>query len=244
MNADYRAILLAALLVTAPAGVPLQGQTAPANPGWVGLFNGTLIDWLENENRLPELCKPFERSNRWDQCKAEKMEPKVAVMTVRAAPRDDAPVTGTIVVVATPGRGLRAYASAGGLATAFEPDLFDGDWGYGPYFHQTILNRQGSWYQVPIDALPGPGWVNSAEWTDTADVRDVDGIISTPWGSMVVLEKDNGALRVRPEQPADMWCESGEPPPLQPWKESRIPFRDLFNPRGHLLVATKYTRGC
>jgi hypothetical protein len=172
------------------------------------------------------------------------MQPKVAVMTVRTLPRDSAARRGAIVVVATPGRGLTAHASSGGVATAFEPDLFDGDWGYGPYFHQTIVNRQGSWYQVPIDALPGPAWLNAVEWSGAADVQDVDGIISTPQGDMVVLGIADRELRVRPEQPADMWCESGEPPPLKPWKEIRIPFRELFNPTGHLLITRKYTRGC
>jgi hypothetical protein len=59
---------------------------------------------------------------------------------------------------------------------------------------------------------------------------------------IVAIERD--FIRARPEQPADMWCDSGEPPPLQPWTELRIPRRDLYSPTGHLLLAPSYMKGC
>jgi hypothetical protein len=49
---------------------------------------------------------------------------------------------------------------------------------------------------------------------------------------------------MRPEQEADMWCEAGEPPPLKPSEEIRIPFEALYDGKGHLLLTTKYKRGC
>ena len=41
-----------------------------------------------------------------------------------------------------------------------------------------------------------------------------------------------------------MWCRAGSPPPLQPWKELRIPFQDVYAASGHLRLHIKYTRGC
>ncbi len=235
-----RWIALAALVWTAA-----PAQTVSREPAWVGLYNFELLGWLENENRLSELCKAPEGSAEWHDCRQAKMEPQVQVVTVRSGPSVEAAVVGTVVLVALPGRGLRAFASSSGRASAFTPDLYDSDWGYGPHFHQTILDREGSWFRLPIDALPG-AWVNSAEWTSEVDVRTVNerDILRTSGGDMFVLGMEEGVLRVRPEQEADMWCETGDPPPLKPWTEIRIPFAELYDGKGHLLLATKYMRGC
>lgn len=223
----------------------LPGQSAPSVHGWVGLYNSALLEWLENENRLDELCVRFKDvPAQRERCRAEMMQPKLATITVRETPTAAGRVKGTILVTYAPGRGLSAQTSAGGRVTAFVLDLFDIDWGYGPYFHQTILDRQGSWYRIPIDALGGAGWVNAAEWTDDVDVKPVDGIVSTPRGDLVVLGWTDRALRARPEQAADAGCQPGEPPALKPWQEVRVPIAELFDPRGHLRVTVKYKRGC
>jgi hypothetical protein len=233
-------MMLAALACFAAAA-----QTVSREPAWVGLYNLELLGWLENQNRLSELCTAAQGSAEWHACRDAKMEPMIQVIMARSQPGDEAAVVGTIVLVAAPGRGLRAFASAGGKAAAFTPDLYDVDWGYGPHFHQTILGRQGSWFRLAIDALPA-AWINSAAWTSQVDVRTVNegDLLRTKWGDMFVLGAENGVLRMRPEQKADMWCEAGDPPPLEPWTEIRIPFADLYDEKGHLLLATKYTRGC
>jgi hypothetical protein len=244
-NAVLFAPLAIFLSLTADADAAQKISSLPRELAWVGLFNRELIQWLENENRLAELCSPAEGPERWADCKEAHLEPKVQVIFVRAQPRDDAPLLGTISIVALPGRGLRAFASAQGTATPFTPDLFDVDWGYGPYFHQTILERRGSWYRVPIESLP-PGWIDAATWTDSVDVQTVHAgdIIRTARGDVTVLAVGKGELRVRPEQDADMWCGTGKAPPLTRWDEVRIPFRELLDRRGHLLITKKYTRGC
>lgn len=225
--------------------VVAQSTVLPGELSWLGLFNRELVTWLENENRLADLCTPADGADKWAECKEAHLEPKVIVILVRSQPRDDATVVGTISVVAVPGRGLRAFASVLGVATAFTPDLYDPDWGYGPYFHQTVLEQRESWFRVPVDPLP-PGWVNAATWTDTTDIQKVlaGDIVSTPRGDMAVIGVGRAALRLRPEQPSDRWCGGAGKPRLQPWKEIRIPFAELFNKRGHLLVTKKYTRGC
>lgn len=247
--AAFCAWLLTLTVAHAPAPYAMQRATTQARElAWVGLFNGELVGWLENENRLAELCTAREGSHEWHECRASKLEPKLTVIPVRAAPEAGARRLGEIVVVALPGQGLKAFAAAGSLAAQFTPDLFDQDWGYGPWFHQTILTRRGSWFRVPVSAI-GPGWINAAEWsTPGADsgVKTVEAgdIIITPRGDMFVLGVGEHVLRVRPEQKSDMWCQAGDPPPLAPWQEIRIPFDELFDAKDHLLIRYKYTRGC
>ena len=101
----------------------------------------------------------------------------------------------------------------------------------------------------------GSGWIDADEWSDRGEFGSKKAsthtetvhagqIITMPRGDMFVLGVENRVLRVRPEQDADMWCEAGTPPTLAPWEETRIPLRDLFDSRGHLLIFAKYKRGC
>lgn len=249
-------VCLVLLVVAVPAGRGFaetrHGEPLPTELAWIGLFNGALLGRLENENRLDALCPGEPWTVGWQDCRAEKLGPGVAVIPLRAEPCADAQRLGEIVLVALPGRGLQAFASAGRQARPFTPDLFDGDWGYGPYFHQTILGRQGNWLRVPVPSS-GAAWVNAEDWLDAASpaweetvlrtVRAGD-IMRTPLGDMFVLGVEEQVLRVRPEQPSDMWCREGEPPAPEAWQEIRIPFSRLFDPEGHLLISYKYTRGC
>jgi len=217
--------------------------------GWVGLYNAALVEWLENENRLNDLClHTTAGTTEWHECRDDKMKPKQYVLPLRSAPNETATSEGALLIVAVPGQGLRSYyrSARAGTATEFVPDLFDADWGYGPYFHQTFLERRGTWFLLPAAPLPKPAWVDVREFAGDPQVRllGIGEIISTPTGDVVVLGIERGILRVRPEQNADMWCEEGEPPPLQPSEEVRVPVDELYGPTRHLLVRVKYTRGC
>jgi hypothetical protein len=217
--------------------------------GWVGLYNAALVDWLENENRLNERCSDaIAGSPKRRDCRDEMMKPKQYSIRLRSAPQDSATSEGALVIVATPGQGLRAYYRpvGGGPMAGFVPDLFDADWGYGPYFHQTFLERQGTWFLLPAVPLPRPAWIDASEFTNEADVRGltIGDVIKTPRGDLVVLGLERGVLRARPEQDADMWCKEGDPPPLKPSMEIRIPVEELYAATGHLLVGIKYMRGC
>ena len=116
-------------------GVPVAlAQTAvPSEIGWLGLFNRDLVEWLENENQLAGLCSTVTSTDS-DRCRAQKLAPKIHLVGLRAGPSENAAAAGSLLLVAVPGRGLRSFfvPVTGGVATEFQPDLFDADWGYGP----------------------------------------------------------------------------------------------------------------
>jgi hypothetical protein len=223
-------------------------EPLPTELAWIGLYNQALLDWLENENRLDTLCPTGAAA----ECRDEQMQPMAAIIPLHAEPRADASRLGEILVVAVPGKGLSAFASAKGRIERFTPDLYDRDWGYGPFFHQTLLERRGAWFRVPV---PGAGrvWIDAAAWTDARALEAPDGvlrtlragdIVTTRKGDVVVLSVSDGVLRARAEQDADMWCRPGEPPARVDGPEIRMPFAELFDTDGHLRVRFKYTRGC
>jgi len=227
-----------------------QSEPLPSELAWVGLFNGEVVSWLENANRLDELCGADRTTDAWSKCRAEKLQTRSITITVRTDPRRDADSAGEIMVHGEPGVGLRASAHGDGTWTPFTPDLYDVDWGYGPpWFHQTVLAQQDSWFRIPVPVV-GVGWVDAREWRTDDRWPDLKRtlrpgeIIETPWGSRVVASVQDGVLGLRGERKEDSPCEHGEAPTPAPREVDEIPFRLLFNDEGHLLVTYKYTRGC
>lgn len=244
-------VVVLAMSGAANAATAQAAEMPPRELAWVGLFNGELLSWLNNPNVMDERCKDPVGSEAWNACREEHMTPRVLVIPVRSAPGLEAARVGELVVVAHPGSELRVHVSTGGIAETFTPDLFLADWGYGPpYFHMTILARQDRWFRVPVPVI-GAGWINGDEWRGESrlyphvELLQVDGsVITTPLGDMVVLGVEDGILRARPEHESDMWCQPGDPPALTSWKEIGIPFEELLNSAGQLLVHYKYMKGC
>ena len=213
--------------------------------GWVGLDNPARHGWLENENRIGELCA--DSANR-EACRKEMLTPAVDVYTLHAEPNQSSPHLGDLLVQATPGRGLTVQFRAAGSATAvsFVPDVFLQDWGYGPYFHQTIARQEGDWFQLPRDPWQVPVWLRrgseisrpSIIYVRPGDIVEIDG------EGMYVVAVERDALLLRAEQPADLWCREGDPPPLIPDAPVRYSRTDLIDVRGHLIVRPKYLKGC
>ncbi len=239
--------LVAALLAT--PGHPLSAQSRTSEIGWVGLFNPSLVEWLDNGNRLTDLCAAARpQSSPWLRCRDEKLAPKMHVVRLWTGPSERTPPAGVLVLMATPGEGLRSFfaGAGGGPAVGFEPDLFDHDWGYGPYFHLTIVERRGAWIRLPEVPFPKGTWINSADMSPEPSMEWLEAgqIASSPVGDLYILGVDGETVRARLEQPAVMWCAAGEPPPLKPAPEIRLSATELYTATGHLRLRIKYTRGC
>lgn len=174
------------------------------------------------------------------------MKPLQLVVPLRATPDVATSVIGELVVQATPSEGLSAYyRSATHAETEFQPDLFDEDWGYGPSFHQTVLERSGVWFRLPPVPFSEAVWVNAYDLGREPEVRALTaGEVVTFQGSdFVFLGLEQGVVRMRPEEPCDTECEEGEPQAADPSREIRIPVEKLYGATGHLLVDIKYKRG-
>jgi hypothetical protein len=121
------------------SGTAAEGPTPGSDgfPAWVPLFDRELVDWLSNEYRASDLCAA--EGVDLGQCYVRMMEPLVKVLPVRRSRSIAAPSAGEIILIAVPGRGLTAHISTDGREEAprWTTDLYDPDWGYGPYLHQT-----------------------------------------------------------------------------------------------------------
>lgn len=239
----HRRLLLPVFLMLASFdSIPLQGQT----PAWVGLYEDNLVDWLENENRITALCQSDSVPDLGD-CYREVLAPEVRAWPVHVSPDAGSAELGQVLVVAVPGRGLSAYWLETGQAhaTSFIPDVYDQDWGYGPHFDQTVLDRSGRWFLLPADPFPQPGWIflgdNAEVQVRTVDVGDIVTLDALGW---VVLEITGYSLGMRREQEGDMWCEVGETPDIVPDSGQRFSRADLLDSRGHWRMRPRYLRGC
>ena len=173
---------------------------------------------------------------------------RTAFLPLRTSPSASAPSAGRIRVTFDPDQGIHTtwLPVEGGSELPLWPDVHDPDYGYGPWHHQTMLEARGSWVLLPADPFPAPVWVDFSAFPRPHEPVEVDEgmIVTSPRGDVVVLEVVAEGLRVRAEQPADLWCEGGHPPPLEAAEPFLLQGGDLRDPNGHLRIRPKYTRGC
>jgi hypothetical protein len=240
-NPTGRWMLAAALMCCV---VP-KARCQEAFRAWVALYEPVDYSRLENENRIGELCT---ESSTLDECYARQLGPSVSVYTLRRLPDESSDRVGDLLVVAVPGRGLSAHFHPAGSVRSipFTPDLYLQDWGYGPYFHQTIAEQRGDWFRLPHDPWEGGAWLLRAHEPDVPSVLEVQGgdIIEMNGTGWFVVDAERDALLLRAEQPGDLWCEEGDPPPITPAEPTRRSRAELVDSHGHLLFRLKYMKGC
>jgi hypothetical protein len=217
--------------------------------GWVALYSDAQLSWLENENLMKQLCAGHaSQTPAWYACEQALLAARTHVVRLRTAPDSRAPLAGDLIIVALPGKGLQAFYARqqGGPAVAVTPDLYDSDWGYGPYFHATVVERRGTWVRLPEDPFPAGAWLDTVALATADPLRWVNpgDIVTSPRGNLYVTAVSRGEVRARLEQPADMWCDASPAPPLVPSAEVRLAGADLYTATGHLRLHIKYTRGC
>jgi len=231
---------LGLVLLSAPRVYAQEGFRA-----WVGLYDRAHLGWLENENRLGELCTD---SSTLADCYLEHLAPLVSVYPLHIEPDSSSRRIGDLIVVAVPGRGLSSHFRVAGSrqVTPFTPDLFLQDWGYGPYFHQTVSAQSGNWFKLPCGPWEDEVWVHregESEHSSLIPVQSGD-IVEMRGSSWYVIAAEPDALLLRPEQPADLWCEQGDPPTVMPAEPTRFSRGELLDSDGHLVFRLKYLKGC
>jgi len=176
---------------------------------------------------------------------------RVVLLPLHSGPTANAPSAGRLRVTLDPEQGLRStwLPPDDAPAVRFVPDLHDPDWESGPWHHQSFLASQGRWFLLPADPFPNPVWVDLSAFPGAPAVVGIEPgmILRSPEGDVTVLRVSESSVEVRPEAPADLWCDAGHAPaPAR--EESAAPFLlsggQLREPGGRLRVTVKYTRGC
>jgi hypothetical protein len=242
-------IKIAILVLLLFGALSLNSIAAEQKLQWVGLYNGELLQWLENENQLAVLCPKSLPMEKLQACKSEKLRAKKLELSVFESPQVNNKI-GSLVITATPGKGLTIAFQKQNTAqlVSFEPDLFDVDWGYGPYFHQTVLDQKGEWILLPALPLPQSGWINLADLKESIALvlrqAELETVYEMGNQSVVITKFTDTGITARSEQPSDMWCQEGDAPKLKSFTSCEIKYQDLFDLNRHLKIKPKYKRGC
>lgn len=209
---------------------------------------------LENENRIEKLCP--RSAPEASKCRQEKLRPRTWKLTAYEMPKSDSTVAGEILVIGTPGRGLKAqFVPTGKPPVDFPSDSHGTDWGYDCYFQFTVRDVAEDWIQLPQRPFPRPVWINvKKDWPQAgeADSRTipaelaVDMVYSTPTlGNVVITQFSEATFTYRKENANDMLC-GEEPEKVDPkdLKTHSKPLSVLFDKDGHLVTWPAYCRGC
>ncbi len=241
-----RVILLAIVLLSF-----ISNSTAEVTKfslmGWVGLWNEEMVEWAENENRIYKLCPKSMSSDSYEKCRRNNLAKKTWIIQAYKSPSNTSEKAGEIIISVKPGDPfVSSFKNNEGTIRYFEPDLYDQDWGNGPFFHQTILERKGDWIKIPIKALIAPVWVNFRDSIKYLDIITItEGIVYTLDSESIVITKIKGvSVFFRIEHESDMWCNTGSPPKLNESEVKIIHIQELYDTQKHLKLDIKYKRGC
>ena len=216
--------------------------------GWIGLYNMDMLEWLENQNKInmEKICPKSMYAKERNTCIQQHLNPMRKRIDVRKAPTYQSEILGQIEIVATPAKGLSAVWVTPISSSPFMTDMFDEDWGYGPYFHMTVMGRHGSWFLLPRNPFPDKAWIDTNQFTQAADFKviNIGEVYLFRGESIVITSIQKKTFTIRKEQPADMWCDSGEPPKMTSSHYRTLRISELFNKDCHLILKVKYTRGC
>jgi hypothetical protein len=199
------------------------------------------------------------------ECFSVDPQPVEWTFPVHVAPAADASSPGVLVARLNQELALEfTYRPANGTPIAFKPDWVEHDWGYTFLMQQTILDRQGDWYQLPPRPFPQAVWVHfpgrreeSEEQTrilrgDTYTLskrvigrrKGMKAVQTLEPGTYVVVAVGERTLEIRPEHPSDHPC-GEETPPLPPNPRTYLVDAEQFYDADlHLQLHPAYTRGC
>lgn len=206
--------------------VVIAEEAGSPSIGWVGLWNEEMVEWAENGNRTVK---------------------KIWKIQAYRSPINTSEKIGEILIAVEPGSPFVAsFRDNKGEIRNFEPDLYNEDWGYGPFFHQTVLERKEDWIKIPVRSLDMPLWINPKDNIKHLDIITVtEGVVYMLGGeSIVIIKKEGNTVFFRIEQPSDMWCDVGTPPELNAGEVKKIKIEQLYDSDKHLTVDIKYKRGC
>ena len=215
--------------------------------GWVGLWNEEMTKWAENENQINRLCPKSMSQDSNEKCRKNNLAEKSWTIEAYRSPGNTSEKVGEILITVKPGSSFVAsFKDNAGTIRNFETDLYDQDWGYGPLFHQTLLDKKEDWIQIPIKSLDTPVWINPKDNIEYLDIITIaEGHVYLLDGeSIVITKKEGDTLFFRKEQPSDMWCYEGNPPKLKASEIKRINVEQLYDSHKHLMLDIKYKRGC
>ncbi len=240
-------IMLLAMFLLSPISHLAAEEAQLSSIGWVGLWNEEMLEWAENENRIDRLCPRSMSQDAYEKCRRNHLAKKTWIIQAYKSPRNTSEKVGGLSITVKPGSSFVAsFKDNKGKIRDFEPDLYDQDWGYGPFFHQTVLERKHDWIRIPIRSLDTPIWINPRDRIRNLDIITVaEGVVYMLNAESIVITKQEGdTVFFRIEQQSDMWCNDGTPPKLNASEVKQINIQQLYDSRNHLILDIKYKRGC
>lgn len=212
---------------------------------FVSLWNDEAAANLENLNQLETLCPEGDKTA---DCLQKALQPNLRTIPIFSAPEAKQPL-GAFITLFTPGKGASLsyldLQTPQGFTIDTEPDMFDPDWGYGPYFHQTLISQQGDWYEVAVPSAPHKtGWVQLKNNPDILTLEKGGRLVTLASRSYAIADIKDDYILLRDEQPADFACGAENPPPLEDFTPIKVPLAELYTNSCQLRLKVGYTRGC
>lgn len=186
----------------------------------------------------------------YQKCRRKNYKPLVEKINVYSDPNSSSKLLGQIVVTITMEDGTSGKFVTKGSEESMEPDSKGTDPGYDGYFEFTVSQVSGDWIQLPKRPFEKPVWINLKKDWGTARAPEVQPlgigtVVDSPFGKIVALDFTETEFVYRNEGASSSVCgEEATDDSPEDLKEHRVPLKEIYDSDGHLLLWSKYTRGC
>jgi hypothetical protein len=251
-----RFLMLAAFLFSVCGAA--TAETINKKPEWVRIIKSEWLGILENVPQ-EDPCYPLLSAGKAEEGKAcQEKNGKVQTFNVPIYffPKKDSARLGTIRIAAIPGYGFTFHFQKTRTKNwiSFEPDIYLKDFGNTPYFHQTLLEKEGDWAFIPM--MAERGWIHTEVFISSGPHSkslqdselylglDPEKVYLYEGESIKIVELKERTFTYRAEQPADMWCEASPAPAIEEVPLKELKYSDLYDDEAHLKIKPKYMKGC
>ncbi len=166
-------------------------------------------------------------------------------LDVFTEPNRNSEKLGLIKVSGNPDEGLTFFYidEKNSTSIRFYPDMYQEAYDYGPYIHQTVLDRKGNWFLLPKIPFDRNVWVYIAN-PDVLEL-EIGEVYFFNKKSITITNIGKDKIEFRHELPSDMDCGEAKKNVFKDKVQTRsLECKGFFDLNMHNKLIIKYMKGC
>ncbi len=128
---------------------------------YLNMLTHEMLEILQRGENLADLCSSAKNEQEYNSCKEHQLQPEEWNINLYSRPSKASSRIGQINFRITPGKDVTLnFQSPDGKFEAFTVDEASMNLAYEAYLYQSIVQKKGSWVQLPANPFPQAVWMD------------------------------------------------------------------------------------